>query len=388
MLTRFDDYPIHQTPQPVAHTASSDRNTYDRYWCNGYAADGEFYFGVALGRYPNRGIIDCGFSIVRDGDQHSFHGSRRAPQEPGDGSVGPFRLEVLEPMRTTRLSIEKNETGIECDLIFTALTACVEEDRQTIAQGTRTVFDVTRFAQFGRWQGEIRYGGNTVAVDSARVYGTKDRSWGIRPVGEQPETGGAPATRLPQFFFLWAPIQWQDRCTHFGVYEDAEGIAWHEGGAILPAYASGAEIPGVEDPATERTASVSHRITYEAGTRRAQSAELTLVDRSGDSHVIELEPILRFQMRGIGYMHPEWGHGRWKGELAIAGESWETNGLNPLAPENLHIQQLVRARMDGQEGIGALEQLCFGPHASSGFTEFIDGRSEQPSVRALESRET
>ena len=35
MLTRFDDYPIHQTPEPVAHAASSDRNVYDRYWLNG-----------------------------------------------------------------------------------------------------------------------------------------------------------------------------------------------------------------------------------------------------------------------------------------------------------------------------------------------------------------
>ena len=30
MLTKGDDYPIHQTPEPVAHPASSDRNVYDR----------------------------------------------------------------------------------------------------------------------------------------------------------------------------------------------------------------------------------------------------------------------------------------------------------------------------------------------------------------------
>src|SRR2546425_1194423 len=37
MLTKFDDYAIHQTPEPIAHPASSDRNVYDRYWFNGYA---------------------------------------------------------------------------------------------------------------------------------------------------------------------------------------------------------------------------------------------------------------------------------------------------------------------------------------------------------------
>lgn len=372
MLTRFDDYPIHQTLEPVAHPASSDRNVYDRYWFNGYADDGEFYFGIGMGLYPNRGILDCGFSIVRDGEQHAFHGSRRAPEEPSDSTVGPFRIEVLEPMRKARVSLDSNETGIECDLVFTARTGCVEEGRQTRRQGTRAFFDVTRFAQFGRWQGEIKYAGKTLAVDSSRVYGTKDRSWGVRPVGE-PETGGAPATRLPQFFFLWAPIHWQDRCTHFGVLEDERGFAWHQDGALVPAYASPDEIPGIEDPGIERMASVSHQIAYEKGTRRAQSVRLSLTEPSGESHEIELEPLLCFRMKGIGYTHPEWGHGRWKGELAIGGESWKTDDVNPLALENVHIQQVVRARMDGQEGIGALEQMCIGPHASSGFEQFLDG---------------
>ncbi len=372
MLTRFDDYPIHQTPEPVAHPASSDRNVYDRYWFNGYADDGEFYFGVGMGLYPNRGILDCGFSIVRDGEQHAFHGSRRAPGEPSDTAVGPFKLDVVEPMRKVRLTIDANETGIECDLVFTARTSAVEEGRQTIRAEKRAVFDVTRFAQFGRWQGEIRYAGKTVAVDSSRVYGTKDRSWGVRPVGE-PETGGAPSTRLPQFFFLWAPIHWQDSCTAFGVLEDESGFAWHQDGAIVPAYASPDEIPGVEDPGVEKMASVAHKIAYEKGTRRAEAVQLTLVGRSGERHEIELEPLLCFRMKGIGYTHPEWGHGRWKGELAIGGESWKTDDVNPLALDNVHIQQVVRARMDGQEGIGALEQMCIGPHAPSGFEQFLDG---------------
>ena len=37
MLTRFDDYPVHQTPEPVAHPSTGDRNFYDRYFFNGYA---------------------------------------------------------------------------------------------------------------------------------------------------------------------------------------------------------------------------------------------------------------------------------------------------------------------------------------------------------------
>jgi hypothetical protein len=78
-------------------------------------------------------------------------------------------------------------------------------------------------------------------------------------------------------------------------------------------------------------------------------------------------------MKGLGYLHPEWGHARWKGELAIAGESWKGDELAPLALENQHIQQVMRARMGGEEGVGVLEQLCLGPHATYGFESLLDG---------------
>ena len=169
MLSRFDDYPIHQTPQPVAIPASSDRNVYDRYWFNGYQDDGEFYFGIGSAIYPNLGIMDCGRSIVRDGEQHSFHASRRAPKEPTETVVGPFEIDVLEPMRRIRVTLDDNETGIAADLTFSARTSAVEEGRQTVRNGSSLGMDVTRFAQFGRWQGEIRYAGKTLAIDAEHV---------------------------------------------------------------------------------------------------------------------------------------------------------------------------------------------------------------------------
>ena len=214
MLSKFDDYPIHQTPEPLAHPATSDRNVYDRYWFNGYAPDGEFYFGIGMGRYPHRHILDGAVSLVLDGVQHSFHASGRAPGDPAATAIGPLRIEVLEPMRRLRVVVEPNETGIECELLFSARTAPVEEGRQKLCRDDRVIMDATRFAQFGRWEGEIRAAGRRIAVDGERVLGTKDRSWGIRPVGER-EVGGAPSASAPQIFFLWAPIHWPDRCTHF-----------------------------------------------------------------------------------------------------------------------------------------------------------------------------
>ena len=40
VLSWGDDYPIHQTPEPIAY-AGTDRNFYDRYFFNGYAEAGD-----------------------------------------------------------------------------------------------------------------------------------------------------------------------------------------------------------------------------------------------------------------------------------------------------------------------------------------------------------
>ena len=89
MLNKLDDFPIHQTPEPIAHPATSDRNVYDRTWFNGYAPDGSYYFGIGIATYPYRNVMDCAFSVVQpDMRQHCFYGSSRAPIERMEMDVG------------------------------------------------------------------------------------------------------------------------------------------------------------------------------------------------------------------------------------------------------------------------------------------------------------
>ena len=358
MLSKFDDYPIHQTAEPVFHTASSDRFMYDRYWYNAHALDGSFYFGIGLCRYANLGIMDCSLSLAIDGHQYAFHGSRRAPQEP---------------MGRHRLVIEKNETGIECDLVFTPRTACIEEGRQTLRNERHIVMDATRLDQFGFWSGWIRYDGKELKVDGATTFGLKDRSWGIRPVGEA-YTGGAPLAEFQAVHFCWMPIHWEDECSLAGWFEDDTGNQWHNDQAFLPHYASMDNIPGTSDPATRVwQGEVEHELHMIPGTRRAKSAVVTMHDRSGESMQVQLEPVLAHRMKGLGYQHPEWGHGKWHGELAIGGESWKDSDLDPLALENLHVQQIVRATCGDRVGHGVLEQMHIGPSTRLGFKDWFDG---------------
>ena len=373
MLSKLDDYPVHQTSEPLRQPVSADRHHYDRYWFNGYDKDGEFYFGIGAARYPNLGILDCGVSIVRGGEQHAFHASCRAPEEPTQVEVGPFKLEILEPMKSLRVTVDPNETGFDCDLLWIPRSANFKEGHQASGGGVTGAprMEATRFNQFGFWQGHIQYDGRRCEVDPRRVVGTKDRSWGVRPVGD-PAPPGAPPTRVPQVFFLWAPIHWDDRCTHAGLFTDEWGTPWHWDGMLVPTYDSPDAIPGVEDPAMAPLAGVEEQLVYLPGTRRARSATISLLERGGARQDIALEPLLCFRMKGIGYGHPEWGHGKWKGELAFAAESWKVDDADETALENQHIQQVVRARCGDRTGVGVLEQIALGPNHKYGFSEFLD----------------
>jgi len=371
MLNKMDDYPIHQTPEPIAHPATTDRNAYDRTWFNGYANDGSYYFGIGMAVYPHRGIQDAAFSVVRpDARQHCFYGSCRAPNERTDMTVGPFRMEVVEPMRRTRVILDDNKSGISCDLTFSARTAPIQEARQILWSGARRVMDATRFDIFGRWDGVIKDPDGEIKVDGAMTRGTKDRSWGVRRVGEH-ETGGAP-TAPGGICFVWAPLFWDDHVSHAIFFDGARGEALCREGLTAPLFDGPDAIHG-NDALDTRMATARHRIAYHPGTRLAKSAQIDLVDHDEKVRTISMEPILRFQMKGLGYGHPEWGQGMWKGELAVGGESFDPRQLDLLAPENVHVQQVVKTSDGTRTGIGVLEQVVVGPYAPAGFTGFLDG---------------
>jgi hypothetical protein len=371
VLNLFDDYPVHQTPEPIAHPATSDRNVYDRTWFNGYAADGAYYFGIGMAIYPHRDILDCAFSVIeRNGRQHCFFGSRRAPRERTEMHCGPFRIEILEPMRRARVVLDDNPTGIACDLTFSARSAAIEEMRQTFYTGTRRTMDATRFDQFGRWAGEVRHPDGGFTVRDAICHGTKDRSWGVRNLGGV-EPGGAPQPR-GSICFVWAPLIWDDHVSNAIFFDGTRGEPLFRQAYTAPLYATEAAVPGVEDEGEERMAGTVHRITYHPGTRLARTAEIDLLGLDGAVRTIRCEPLLRFHMKGLGYFHPTWAQGQWQGELVTHGESYDMEGLDLAQPENFHTQQVVKVSDGTRHGIGVLEQAVFGAYAPAGFREFGD----------------
>jgi hypothetical protein len=368
VLTSFDDFPIHQSSAPIAYSATTDPNHYDRYFFNGYSpsfGDDRLFFALAMGLYPNRHVADAAFSVVRGASQHSVFASRRAPIDRREATtVGPIEIEVLAPLHQLRVTVEAPEHGLRADLTFTGRSPALEEPHFLLRAGTRPVFDYTRLTQFGRWSGWIQVDGEHIEILPHAIVGCRDRSWGVRPVGE-PAPTGAPVG-APQFFWLWAPISFPTLCTHFDVNEFGDGARWHHVGAVLP---DGTE-PAPLAP------NVAWRVQWRPGTRWADHFEYDVIGDDGSQHTVILEPQYEFQMRGVGYGHPRHGHGTWQGEHLVAGERIDLPVDTPVDREHLHIQALCRATHvapDGTRttGVGILEQLAIGPHPS-GLTGFFD----------------
>ena len=358
VLTKGDDYPLHQTPEPVAY-AGTDRNFYDRYFFNGYAPDGAGFFAVAFGIYPHLNVADAHFCAIRDGVQVNLHASRELGMERLDLHCGPIRIEIVEPLQKLRVTVEGE--GLRAELTFTGRAFPIEEPRFVHRIGPRTFMDYTRLTQNGHYTGWIEIDGARADLHPQTV-GTRDRSWGVRPVGardEQPHGTGV----VPGFFWQWTPLNFEHRSLFFHLNADAAGHAWNTRAVIA---ADGSDAAGHFETDATMAAPLA------SGTRWPKNGVLELHGPDGPE-TIRLEPVGRFQMRGLGYTSPKWNHGLWHGPLVVEREDFGLAQCDPAQFDNFHVQLPCRAISDRHgEGFGVFEQLIIGPYSPLGLKGLLD----------------
>ena len=369
-ITSFDDYPIHQAIAPITVPSSTDRNFYDRYWFNGLDPVTGYIFEIGIGVYPNRHVIDAHFSISFEGKQYSYHASQRLNQNRLPIQVGPMCLTIDDPMKELTFSLKDPENKLNCNLKFVANSSPHHEPRSTMMEGTRTIMDTIRFTQLGKWTGEIET--ESRKIEPKAIYGTRDRSWGVRPVGE-PE-GGAPGmlNDEPGVYWCWAPIHFKNFCTQFGTFEDHDGNSTQISGHKLALYKNHSEIPSEVE--VESLSALKHSVSWQKGTRWSTGAEITGMTKQNKEFSLKLETMgPKFFCKGIGYQHDEWRHGIWKGEAETGYEVWDLENIDPNDYTFFHTHQIVKAKLGSDEGYGTLENLVIGRHDPSGFKDFFDG---------------
>lgn len=357
MLTKGDDYPIHQTPEPIAY-AGSDRNFYDRYFFNAYAPDGGAFLAVAYGVYPALNVADAHIAIVKDGKEYCLHASRVLGMERMDLSVGPIAIDILEPLQKLKVTVTKAE-GIAGEITFEGRAFPIEEPRFVKRNGPRLFMDYTRLTQNVRVSGWVEVDGQRIELNG--WVGTRDRSWGIRPVGA-PDPQPTPGGGLAGFFWQWTPLNFQDRSVYFHINADPDGKPWNTRAVILE--------DGAGPEGGYHTEAATMATDLIPGTRYARGGVLTIPMDQGAA-TVTIQPLNTFLMRGIGY-GGDWRHGGLKGELAVGREDLDTVNFDPSDMGNLHIQAISKATLSvpgqpDQHGVGVFEQLILGPYRPLGF---------------------
>ena len=362
MITKGDDYPIHQLPIPIAEVGT-ERNFYDRYFFNGYSEDGSIFFATALCVYPNLNLIDGSFVFVIDGMQHNFRYSDILNQERLDTSVGSLKVKVVEPLKELRIEVDDKDKGIQATLNFFGRFEPMQEPRMTMKSGPRTTMDSTRMTQHGLWKGQISFKDKKIDVSDKEYKGSRDRSWGVRPVG-LPDSQMLPPLQIPQFYWLWAPANFEECTSHLYFVDDSLGNPTHSHCVIQ------------QNEKANILNNLKKEILYREGTRRIKEAKFTAENQDGSEISWILKPKYHIYMCGLGYMHPEWGHGHFKGENQSTYDSYDLNE-ELHDPPYLHIQAIcdftLKEKNEIKKGLGVLEELLIGPHSPSGFKELLDG---------------
>ncbi|MEY4228595.1 MAG: hypothetical protein RLZ84_1187 [Actinomycetota bacterium] len=130
-----------------------------------------------------------------------------------------------------------------------------------------------------------------------------------------------------------------------------------------------------EDP-SEHLNGFDIDLTWKRGTREMSAARLKMNRLDGSPIEVDFEPLFSFRMRGIGYHHPEFGHGSVHGELRVGGEELHLESLDPRDYTMIHVQTLSRLTSNLGEGMGVLEQLFIGDHRPTGLAGLVDGFGE------------
>ena len=376
MLGPLDEYPVHQVPQPIAWPGSSDRNFYDRSYFNAHYRTGEIFLITGIGYYPNLAVKDAFVLVSRrgggkyGGDAHqqtAVHLSDAIDHNRLNQQVNGYRVEVIDPLQTLRIVMEETE-GIEVDLTWEGLFPVVQEQRHVLRAGNRVTLDAQRFAQLGSWSGQIVIDGTEIAVDPATWIGTRDRSWGIRPVGESDPAGRPADPPFEGMWWLYVPMAFDDFAIVIIIQEDPSGFRslndctriWRDG--------------RIEQLGWPRV-----NIHYRSGTLIPTGATIDATDATGSPVRFEVESKLPVPIHvGGGYGgDSDWIHGVWKGEKFTERLTYDMNYPGIIGRSGFGVIDHVGRAIcydDSSaplEGWGLFEHGALGRNDPSGFADWL-----------------
>ena len=201
---------------------------------------------------------------------------------------------------------------------------------------------------------------NFLAPD--RWVDARDRSWGIRPVGEAEPAGRRAEESRAGFWWLYVPLGFDDHAMIVIVQEDPDGTRTLN---------AAARVWG--DGRHEQLGWPEVDIVHRSGTRIPERATLHMRSPDRKPMAVEIEALLGVALHiGAGYgADPEWSHGQWKGRNWIVSKVYDLAdpALAARVPFGV-IDHVGKATCDGQVGWGLSEHATIGRHDPSGFRDW------------------
>ena len=366
MLGPTDEFPIHQIPQPISWPGASDRNFYDRSYFNAHDRTGDIFLITGLGYYPNLGVKDAFFLVRRGDTQTAVHLSDGIDHDRLNQHVLGYRVEVTEPLHKLRIILEETE-GIAADLTWNGLFDVIQEQRHVLRTGTRVTLDAQRFAQVGSWAGTISIDGEDIAVDPDVWIGSRDRSWGIRPIGEAEPAGRPAHPPFEGMWWLYVPMAFDDFAICLIIQEEPNGFRslndvtriWRDG--------------RVEQMGWPRV-----KIHYTSGTRIPTGATIDATAADGSAVRFDVESKLPVPIHvGGGYGgDSDWIHGMWKGDKFTERLTYDMTDPAIVGRAGFgvidHVGRAVCTENGKSvEGWGLFEHGALGRHDPSGFADWL-----------------
>ncbi|MET0379644.1 MAG: hypothetical protein ABW049_11700 [Spongiibacteraceae bacterium] len=348
MLSDLDESLLHQVALPMSRTATSDHRFYDRVFFACFDPKGSASVMLGMGVYKNMNVIDGFACVVRNGKQHNVRASRLLRPNL-DSEVGPIRFAVIKPFRELRFSIDRNESDVALDLVWTAtIDPFLESDwegNRKIVNG-RIATDTQRFDGVGRWNGWIEVAGERIEVKD--WCGNRDHSWGSRGGvgGYEPVNGPSEMLAANTGFFLG-----------YFVYTDGDKLAgytlWTENEKGRYRSMEGAfRWDPAEKLPDQLVHDLSHEFTFPPASRQYDHGKLLVTLENGAEHTVEFtKPILGTVLKGYGG-HGEGfkdkkGFGCYRGELLVEHDIYDLD--DPLMRQ-LPVEQPLSVTIDGKAG--------------------------------------
>ena len=181
MLTPWDELMCHQLPSTMDHIHTDSPEWTERIYISLYnVTEKDMIIGCGVGQYPNKDVQDGFVTVWHQGKQYNFRASRTLRPTPHEIKIGPLSIETIEGLKSFRMVLAKNPSGIDFDIVWSATMNPHEEEHDFRKSNGRVVQDISRFDQAGRARGILNIPGTSVTLREQDWWTHRDRSWGTR----------------------------------------------------------------------------------------------------------------------------------------------------------------------------------------------------------------